>query len=79
MMIDSVVWAQYINVTDTQTVTQTAAQPRHHSNSRPGALDSSHVRKRKNTVALTQNFKQNIATCKLPITKSLQNLHKYCK
>jgi len=32
MMIDSVVWAQYINVTDTQ--------PRLHSNSRPNALRS---------------------------------------
>jgi len=31
MMIDSVVWAQYINVTDTQTDTQ----PRRHSKSRP--------------------------------------------
>jgi len=34
MMIDSVVWAQYINVTDTQT----AIQPRRHSNSCPNAL-----------------------------------------
>jgi len=34
MMIDSVVWAQYINVTDTQTATQ----PRRHSSSRPNAL-----------------------------------------
>jgi len=29
MMIDSVVWAQYINVTDTQTATQTATWPQH--------------------------------------------------
>jgi len=34
MMTDSVVWAQYIKVTDTQTATQ----PRRHSNSRPSAL-----------------------------------------
>jgi len=32
MMIDSVVWAQYINMTHTHT------QPRHDSNSRPNAL-----------------------------------------
>jgi len=32
MMIDSVVWSQYINVTDTQ--------PRRHSNSRPNSLRS---------------------------------------
>jgi len=32
MMIDSVVWAQYINMTDTQ--------PRRHSNSCPNALRS---------------------------------------
>jgi len=31
MMIDSVVWAQYINVTDTQTDTQTHRQPRRRS------------------------------------------------
>jgi len=34
MIIDSVVWKQYINVTDTQTATQ----PRRHSNSPPNAL-----------------------------------------
>jgi len=34
MIIDSVVWAQYINVTDTHTDTH----PRRHSNSRPNAL-----------------------------------------
>jgi len=34
MMIDSVVWAQCINVTNTQTATQ----PRRHINSRPNAL-----------------------------------------
>jgi len=33
MVIDSVIWAQYINVTDTP-------QPRHDSNSRPNALHS---------------------------------------
>jgi len=37
-MIDSVVWAQYINVSDTQTDRQTILQPRRHSNSRPNAL-----------------------------------------
>jgi len=31
MMIDLVVWAQYINATDTQTATQTATQPRRHN------------------------------------------------
>jgi len=34
MMIDSVVWAQYINVTDTQTATQ----PPRDINSRPNTL-----------------------------------------
>jgi len=34
MMIDSVVWAQYISVTDRRTYTQ----PRRHSNSRRNAL-----------------------------------------
>jgi len=34
MMIDSVVWVQYINVTDTRT----HRQPRRHSNSHPNAL-----------------------------------------
>jgi len=34
MMIDSVFWAQYINVTDTQT----ARKPRRHSTSRTSAL-----------------------------------------
>jgi len=34
MMIDSVVWAQYTNVADTQTVTQ----PRRHSSSLPKGM-----------------------------------------
>jgi len=34
LMIDSIVWAQYTNMTDTQTATQ----PRRQSNSRPNAL-----------------------------------------
>jgi len=36
VMVDSVVWAQYINVTDTQT----HRQPRRHSNKRPNSLRS---------------------------------------
>jgi len=35
-MIDSVVWAQYVNVTNTQTATQ----PRRDSNSRPNEVRS---------------------------------------
>jgi len=34
IMIDSVVWAQYMNVTDTQTDRQTDRQPRRHSKCR---------------------------------------------
>jgi len=38
MMIDSVVWAQYINVTDTQTAKQTNKQTHHRSKGLANAL-----------------------------------------
>jgi len=46
VMTDSVVWAQYINVTDRQTDTQTHRQPRHYALRSGGKNQNPTVNKR---------------------------------